>query len=248
MKENINQIITKFDNTTQIHWFEQKRFNETTSKENKVRFICQDAFALHDMIRMKTIDGFNPRDDDYVKNDSCIVIQNILPTQSDFDIVKKAIDCFVEFHKEKIIIAQVYPEIDVSDLDEEYEDINIEQIKEIYSISNHENIINFITGDTIPIEISEKNVRGVQLEHKDGTKHFYSIYHLMCKTFGPDMMTKNNKTLLENDLERMCKFYEDLGFVSIQEYSCFNCSVAYVYGNEIGKQLSNHAKEIKECF
>lgn len=49
-------------------------------------------------------------------------------------------------------------------------------------------------------------------------------------------------------LERESKLLESLGFISINDYVDYEWKVAYIYGNELGKKIANHLKEIVKEF
>ena len=74
------------------------------------------------------------------------------------------------------------------------------------------------------------------------------ISYLMEKTFNPSKVTDIDTKIWDEEMDRLCKFYEKLGFVSIQDYCQFEYSTGYVYGNTIGKALAEKATKVNECF
>lgn len=239
-KNEATSIETRFGKHLSIKWYEQPRVFDT-----RLRFLCDDVFGLLDSIRSDKDPEYHPSSSQIAKDDRMIIIQDFEESSSEEENIK-AMKAFTDYHGECIIAAQVAPNYDIIKTPEVYIPIDfVDGLAPIFAISNHQHVKNIVTNEILPIQISPTGPR-VHLTCKDEKDIYYSLPYLMEKAFKADISDEGNNKIWGDEFIRLCDLYEKLGFVSIQEYSQFEYSYAYVYGNTIGKELSAKAKQIYE--
>lgn len=238
MKEQHKTFKTRFGEYLVFYWFEQKL-------EERMRFICEDTFGL-----MKNADC--------KQYDSIIVIEHIKPLSKTFfrkfknevrdsilEETKRALEAFSIFHNGKPIVMQVYPD---KDLDHEIsKDIDLDGIdKNYYRITSSGQIYykEWFSSDTPIEQILTSKGYCVQLRKEDGSEAWFNVVAIFNQVFSPELLDTEIDSYFDEEIERLAKQYNDLGFLDLQEYSLFEYSHALIYDNEVGRAIYNRALEV----
>lgn len=217
-------------------WFEQKF-------EDHMRFICDDTFGLMKMSDCK-------------QYDSIIVIECIEPLSKAFfrksnpefrriifEETKRALEAFSTFHEGKPIVMQIYPD---KDLDNKIVlNIDIDGIKkDTYVINSNMQIYynGMHNSEDLPLEqILASNGYCVQLRKEDGSEAWFNVAAIFNQVFKPELFDTEIDQYFDEEIERLAKQYNDLGFLDLQVYCLFEYSHALIYGNEVGKIIYDRA-------